>query len=245
MADMNDEKPGGKDAQNPLGTGQGQGQEVAAVSAQTNPALPEGVSGAPPAASSAPPPAPDAPAVPEAAAEGTAAAEAAQGAEPSSADISLDAALSKQAAEGTPLDARKKKQILYGGAALACLLLVLMMFSCQPARGSMAYGICSVFLEMNVDYPQTIQHTDYEGSYTAVRIYFTNTDAFGEFKLEMIECTFGPDEAMGMKLTQVARNRRPVEPAKVEAFNRILPVIMASDPYRVLPPNWENKLLPR
>ena len=164
---------------------------------------------------------------------------------PDDEEMSLDAALSKQARKKTkPLDEKKKKQIIYGAVAMAAVLLVLAVFSCQPAKGSMAYGICSTFLELNSEYPHTIHHVDLEGSMTAVRIYFTSTDPFGEYKLEMIECTFGPDEAMGMKLTQVTRNRRPVDPAIVKKFNITLPTIMASEPYVTLPPAWKNPLLP-
>lgn len=159
-------------------------------------------------------------------------------------EISLDAALKEEAREKPQLDEKQKKQILYGAGGLAILLLIIAVFSCQPSKGSMAYGICSTFLELNTPYPHTIHHTDLEGSRTAVRIYFTSTDPFGEYKQEMIECTFGPDEAMGMKLTQVMRNRRPVDPAIVNEFNLSLPTIIASDPYRVMPPEWKNPLLP-
>lgn len=161
------------------------------------------------------------------------------------AEMSLDAALSEEAREKPALDEKKKKQIFYGGAATVALLLIIAVFSCQPAKGSMAYGICSTFLELNTPYPHTIHHTGLEGSRTAVRIYFTSTDPFGEYKQEMIECTFGPDEAMGMKLTQVARNRRPVDRAIVNEFNLSLPTVIASDPYRVMPPEWKNPLLPK
>ena len=59
-----------------------------------------------------------------------------------------------------------------------------------------------------------------------------------------MECTFGPDEAgTGMILTQVSRNRRPVDPTVVEKFNQTLPIIMASDPYLVMPPEWKNPLV--
>jgi len=160
------------------------------------------------------------------------------------ADISLDQALSDQVAIKTPLDEKKKKQIMYGGIGIFVVLIVLALFSCQPAKGSMAYGICSTFLELTTPYPETLQHTDLEGSMTAVRIYFTSLDPFGEFRQEMIECTFGPDDIMGMKLTQVTRNRRIVDPEVVKKFNIALPTIMASEPYVVLPPAWKNPLLP-
>lgn len=159
-------------------------------------------------------------------------------------DINLDESLSEQAKAGKALDPKKKKQIMFGGIGGALLLIVLMVFSCQPSKGPMAFGICSVFLELNTPYPQTLQYTDYESSYTAMRIYFTSTDPFGEYKQEMIECSFTADEQTGMKVNQILRNRKPVDQETVNKFNILLPTIIASDPYRVLPPEWKNPLLP-
>lgn len=159
-------------------------------------------------------------------------------------DVNLDESLSKQAKDATKLDPKKKKQWLFGGIGGSVLLLVLMVFSCQPAKGPMAFGICSVFLELNTPYPLTLQYTDYESSYTAIRIYYTSTDPFGEYKQEMIECSFTADEQMGMRVNQILRNRRPVDQETINKFNILLPTIIASDPYRVLPPKWKNPVLP-
>jgi hypothetical protein len=155
-------------------------------------------------------------------------------------DMSLDDLLTEEISTLTDEDRKKLKQIGYGALAVAAVIVLLTIFSMQPKKGPMSYGICSTFLEMQTPYPNTLNYTDIEGSRTALRIYFTSFDPFGEYKLEMIECTFGPDEAGGMKLTQVTRNRRPVDPAIVEKFNKTLPIIMASDPYLVIPPDWKN-----
>lgn len=174
---------------------------------------------------------------------------------PPTRDISLDEALTREAKKfgrlpslggvlGIQQKDLKKKGIFYAAGGAVLLLLVLMVYSCQPKQGSMAFGICSIFLELNTPYPETLDYTALEGSRTAVRIYFTNIDPFGEYKLEMIECTFGKDEKMGMKLTEIKRNRRPVDAAEVQKFNALLPTIIASDPYRVAPPRWENPLVP-
>lgn len=170
-------------------------------------------------------------------------------------DVSLDEALSREAKKmgrlpniGGVLSLQqkniKKKHIFYAAGGAVLLLIILMMYSCQPKQGSMAFGICSVFLELNTPYPETLDYTGLEGSRTAVRIYFTNIDPFGEYKLEMIECTFGKDEKGGMKLTDIKRNRRSVDAEEIRKFNALLPTIIASDPYRVAPPRWKNPLVP-
>jgi hypothetical protein len=168
---------------------------------------------------------------------------------PSGPEMTLDEALSKQAnkkrkgAGGGSSKANSEKMFLYGTIGVFLLVVVLIIYSCQPQKGSLAFGICSAFLELNTPYPHTLNFTDVEGSRTAVRIYFTSVDPFGQFRQEMLECTFAADEQMGMKLAQVARNRRPVDAEVVKEFNLTLPTIMASDPYLVLPPNWKNPLV--
>ncbi|HEU4839477.1 MAG TPA: hypothetical protein VFS88_08725 [Micavibrio sp.] len=158
-------------------------------------------------------------------------------------DMSLDDLLTEEISTLTDEDRKKLKQIGYGALAVAVVITLLTIFSMQPKKGPMSYGICSTFLEMQTPYPNTLNYSGIEGSRTALRIYFTSIDPFGEYKLEMIECTFGPDDAGGMKLTQVTRNRRPVDAAIVDKFNKTLPIIMASDPYLVIPPDWKNPWL--
>jgi hypothetical protein len=160
------------------------------------------------------------------------------------ADVSLDQALSARARRPSRFQKQDiEKFIKYGFVAGALLLVVLIVYSCQPRKGSMGYGICSTFLQLNTVYPHTLHYTDVEFSRTAVRIYFSNIDPFGEFKHEMIECTFGPDEKMGMKIAEVKRNRRSVDSKIVNDFNMTLPTVMSADPYLVLPPEWKNQLL--
>lgn len=158
-------------------------------------------------------------------------------------DVSIDELLSEEANTLTPEDKKKIKQVAYGAGGIIIMLIVLSIFSFQPKKGPMSYGICSTFLEMSTPYPNTLQYTDLEGSRTALRIYFTSIDPFGEYKLEMMECTFGPDEKTGMKLTQVTRNRRPVDAETVRKFNATLSTVIESKPYLVMPPEWKNQLV--
>lgn len=159
-------------------------------------------------------------------------------------DVPLDELLSDEANPLTDEDIKKLKQIGLGILGVILLVILMSVYALQPKKASMAYGICSTFLELNTTYPQTLNYIDLEGSRTAVRIYFTSVDAFGQFKQEMLECKFGPDEQMGMKLVEVLRNRRPVDVEMVKEFNLTLPTIMASDPNLVMPgPNWKNPLL--
>lgn len=159
-------------------------------------------------------------------------------------DISLDETLSRDANDPEYLAAvqKRKKLMLYGSIAGALLLVILMIYGCQPKKGSMAFGICSTFLELATPYPATLNYTQVEGSRTAVRIYFTSTDPFGMFRHEMIECTFESDPKTGMKVSKIQRNRRPVDQAQIQKFNGTLEAIIAGKPYLEMPPNWKNQL---
>lgn len=154
-------------------------------------------------------------------------------------DDILSTEANKEAREGR----FKKKYIKYVIGVAVVLFILLLVISCQPRQGSSIYGICSTFLELNTQYPHTLRYLDTETSRTAVRIYFTQVDAFGQLKQEMIECTFGPDEKGYLKMVRAARNRRPVDAELVEKFNMTLPAVMAGKPYLVLPPDWKNPLV--
>lgn len=172
----------------------------------------------------------------------------AQGRDPkpvSSYEISLDALLSDEVKKRSPEEIKKLRQKLGIGAAAFAMIVALVIYAMQPAQGNMQFGICSTFLELNTPYPHTLNYTWVESGRTTVRIYFNDIDPFGGRKEQMIQCTFEPDEVMGMRLRKVERNRRPVDAELIKKFNIALPAIGASKPYLVLPPDWENPLLSR
>lgn len=158
-------------------------------------------------------------------------------------EITLDEILASQVEKEEIIPQKNKKQIMYAAAGIAIIILLMMVYSMQPRKGPMGYAICAAFLELNVDYPHTLNITGLEGSVTAIRIYFSNINSYGAWREEMLECTFASDEKMGMKLSQVTRNRRAVDQKKVDEFNVSLPAIISSDPYRLMPPEWRNPLL--
>lgn len=131
---------------------------------------------------------------------------------------------------------KKQKQILTGVIGFLLLLVMFIVYSCQPPRGSIIYGICSAFLEQTVDYPTSIQQLYVEQFPRAVRIYFNQTDAFGQFTQDMIECIADPNAMPALVFSQVLYNRKPVDPEKVKTFNPTIPVLMASDMDLTLPP---------
>ncbi len=158
-------------------------------------------------------------------------------------DVPLDILLADEAHKMSPEEMKRlKKNLAVAGGILAFIVLFI-IYAIQPAKGTIAFGLCSTFLELNTPYPHTLSYTGVIETRTATRIYYRQIDPFGQFREEMMECTYGPDEKMGMRLVKVTRNRQPMDKALIEKFNLTLPLIGASDPYLVLPPLWKNQLL--
>ncbi|MCB1530349.1 MAG: hypothetical protein H6853_01135 [Rhodospirillales bacterium] len=131
---------------------------------------------------------------------------------------------------------------LAGIAAFVLLIILLSLFSCDPPKGSILYGVCGAFLEQNVAYPETIRHESVEQYPRATRINFTSIDAFGQYKMEMIECSFTQDDAGGLMIEKVFFNRREVDSDIIKKFNISIPSIIAAEPDLTLPPPAEDML---
>ena len=144
--------------------------------------------------------------------------------------------------------------IVYGACLFAFVFLILIIVqSCTPRTGNILYGMCSQFLQLQVQFPETIQHKDIELYRRAARIYYTHIDGFGEYQLEMIECSFYQDDIKGVQLESVFFNKvkevtsktraegkgrlYPVEKKYIDSFNisRSPAAIMGAEPNLEIP----------
>ncbi|MBL4803763.1 MAG: hypothetical protein JKY71_02770 [Alphaproteobacteria bacterium] len=138
---------------------------------------------------------------------------------------------------------QRKKYFKYGFYVLGLTFVIWAYdFLFAPYTSDMKYGICKVYLELDVQYPQDLRVSTVDDYGSYVRIWYTQLDAFGEYRMEQIQCNYVPDETLGMRLDKVAINRREVDPAKVEAFNRSIPVIRDYPPSLVVPPPLPDSL---
>ena len=111
-----------------------------------------------------------------------------------------------------------------------------------PYKGTMAFGICKVFLELNVQYPSTIEVSNVEEFATSVRVWYSHSDSFGEFRMEPIQCYFKADEELGFILDKVTVRRREIDPELVNKFNQSLAVVLQNPPDLTLPPPPDDSL---
>ncbi len=94
--------------------------------------------------------------------------------------------------------------IKYGvGGFIVIFVLFMIVQSCTPRKGTLLYGICGSFLELNLQYPHTIEHARVEQYRKAIRIYYNHLDSFGEYQREFIECAFVQDPEKGIQLETV------------------------------------------
>jgi len=83
----------------------------------------------------------------------------------------------------------------------------LMIFqSAQPKKGNILYGMCRSFLELQVQFPETLDYKRIELYRAGVRINYTHLDGFGEYRLETIECSFLQDPQKGVQMKDIFFN---------------------------------------
>lgn len=127
--------------------------------------------------------------------------------------------------------AKRKKNFRLGMIAIGALVLSYIGYWLfKPFEAGMDFGFCRVFLEQNVQYPQHLVLSEVEQRKKFVRIWYLQTDSFGQDRLENIECWHGQDPKRGYYISKVRVDRREIDPAKVELFNKSLTTIVAYPP---------------
>jgi len=147
----------------------------------------------------------------------------------------IDAALASSSVQ-VKRKKERKKQFRQGAIVVGVLTLGgLVWLGLQPYQASMSYGICKVFLEGMVRYPQYLRLSTVEEFDMSVRIWYTQLDSFGATRMEPIQCYYKADEVRGTIVDKVTVNRRDVDPRVVDSFNRALPAILGYPPDLTVP----------
>ncbi len=136
---------------------------------------------------------------------------------------------------------KTRKRSIIGGSFTAFVLLVYYLLI--PYEGGITYGVCKVFLESQVRYPHLLRISTVDDFGNSVRIWYTQVDSFGEYRLEPIQCfyrhtteedmvKYGPTSFVVDKVTV---NRREIDQDIVERFNTSIVSIVANPPDLTLP----------
>ncbi len=104
----------------------------------------------------------------------------------------------KLKAEKKQRDKKIRKLLIILGVIAVFTYIVWWLF--KPFKAPENYGICRTFLEFVVPYPHTIYVSEVNTLSTgAMRLWYTHTDAFGEFRMEEFRCKIKQDAATGQK----------------------------------------------
>ncbi|MGE4313114.1 MAG: hypothetical protein AB7E85_02425 [Pseudobdellovibrionaceae bacterium] len=145
----------------------------------------------------------------------------------------------RSAAQAGKLKKRKWKRWV----ALTVLVLGggIYWWGVQPIiyQGSILFGICRTYVELNSQYPSTINFIDLRERGPKVSVEYVTSDPFGQRLTNEATCTFkrGPNQEVLLESFRFKRglnDRRyrfeAEDPAKIEAFNATIPIIAANPP---------------
>lgn len=139
----------------------------------------------------------------------------------------IDAAIAQSSIQTKKLARRRARFYVAIGAGIMMLMAYGVYWLFKPYEGGLAFGICKVFLEGTVRYPTHLHLSTVEEFETSVRIWYTQIDSFGEYRMEPIQCYYKNDPELGTVIDRVTINRREVDPRTVENFNRALDSVAA------------------
>ncbi len=121
---------------------------------------------------------------------------------------------------------KKKKNI-----RLAIVLLFLFLFGYavwwlfKPFKASAEFGICHTLLELVVPYPHTIyvSEVDELRNNKGLRMWYSHTDAFGEYRMESFICNIGLDPETGrLKISEIKLNKVNMDQNQIEHLSNAL-----------------------
>jgi hypothetical protein len=139
---------------------------------------------------------------------------------------------------------KKKKKSWKKGIAIVFGLLVLLVVGAYffPYYGTINYGICRTFIELQEPYPQSIQYINAveDPSTNSVTISYKKIDPFGLEAMNEIQCFIKTADNGAVSLQRVDINGKkksyPQEdPAVIKKFNMGLIGLFAYPPSLVMP----------
>lgn len=95
----------------------------------------------------------------------------------------------------------------------------------KPFKSSAEYGICRTFLELVVPYPNSIyvSEVDILRNDKGLRLWYSHTDAFGEYRMEPFICNLGKDPETGrLKISEIKLNKVNMDASQIAYLSNAL-----------------------
>lgn len=115
-----------------------------------------------------------------------------------------------------------KRSIIIG---VFLLFSYALYFLFKPYQASAEFGICRTLLELVIPYPESlyVSEVDVLSENRGLRIWYTHTDAFGEFRMERFICRLGQDPQTGrLAISKLTLNKVDMDPEQVEYLSNSL-----------------------
>lgn len=132
----------------------------------------------------------------------------------------------------------KKKKNMKRAMQLAGVLffIYVLWFLFKPTKATEEYAICKTLLELYVPYPPTIYVSEIASTKDgAMKIWYTHTNAFGEFRMEPFECKLGRDENGQAYLSRLRFNNIDVQEDEIASLNHAMHYFNANPKVMNLP----------
>jgi len=145
-----------------------------------------------------------------------------------------------------PMSPAKKKKLYWaGGLSFFALIIAMAMV---PAQGSIRYGICKVYIELNELYPEQIKYLSVEDG-DPVKVFYKKVDPFGVSSVNSMECYFKRDNT-GNFLNEISKidingkysKYEAEKPENIKKFNTGIGAIIANPPDLSIPSFSQNDI---
>ena len=115
-----------------------------------------------------------------------------------------------------------KRTVIYGFLAFFAYAV---WFLFKPFKASAEYGICRSIMELTVPYPSSIYVSELKSKRDgSMVLWYTHTDAFGEYRMENFTCKFRINEQTGItELAEVKMRKVTMDPQKLAFLNNAMP----------------------
>lgn len=145
-----------------------------------------------------------------------------------------EATVSKAKTKPKKIKGRKRWWWAAGG-----FFMLIIIAGFMPRQGSLNFGLCKAFIELNETYPQSIEYVAADDMGEVQRISYNRVDPFGQRTFNTIVCRFKTTEDGRLVLDKININgdrAYPQEdPANVARFNRGISALIANPPDLALP----------
>lgn len=131
---------------------------------------------------------------------------------------------------------RKNPWVYPVGILLAIAIVGYMIWmNNQPAHGTWRYGLCRAFMEFEYAFPPTYDVLSVEEQNTSSRFYMAETNPFGNERIVQVDCDYQVNNN-SVRLVRLSLDRKPIPPARVAYYNKMIPTLMSTKLNTVLPP---------